>query len=78
MRAVWLSLLLCWPATMARADAVGVLDPVAAEICGGSVHHPRCPPSLLGGACCGGIVLLLTTAAFVRRGRSEGPREGPR
>lgn len=70
--------LLASPSPIARADAVGPFDPLAAEICGGPVHSPNCPPSLFGAACCGGVLLLIVAAVFAFRGRESGPREGDR
>lgn len=65
-------------ADVASADAVGPLDPAAAQLCGGSVHNPRCPPDLFGGACCGVFVLGLAAVGLrgMLRGKSEGSREG--
>ena len=70
-----LSLAVC---STARADAVGMLDPAAAQLCGGGAHHPNCPPDLLGGACCAIVVVGMAVAGLgsVFRGKAEGPREG--
>jgi hypothetical protein len=64
----------------AHADAVGPLDPEAAQICGGSAHHPNCPPSLLFGGCCSLMALGIgiVGVAALARGASTGEREGPR
>lgn len=74
---VILLVLSCAP--IARADAVGALDPLAADVCGGSAHDPRCPPELFGGACCAVFALGLAMVGLrgVMRGKDEGPREGP-
>lgn len=65
-------------APRAQADVVGLLDPEAAQLCGGSAHNPRCPPDLLGGACCGFVVLggAIVGLRGLMRGKAEGPREG--
>lgn len=70
--------LLASSSSIARADVVGPFDPVAARVCGGSVHSPSCPPSLFGAACCGGVLLVIVASVFAFRGRQTGPREGDR
>ncbi len=78
IRVLGMLALLMLVAPRAEADAVGVLDPEAARLCGGSAHNPRCPPDLLGGACCGFVVLggAIVGLRGLLRGKAEGPREG--
>ena len=53
------------PAAAAHADAVGMLDPELAEICGGSAHSPSCRTEPVGMACCAGGFLLVAGLGVV-------------
>lgn len=58
-------------ASEVRADAIGVFDPVASEVCGGSYHEPNCSPTALGSGACALFSLALVGVVFAFRGRRE-------
>ena len=69
MRAVALVVTLAFLPAPVRADAVDVLDPELARICGGTAHHPNCQTSVvLSGGCCLGVVALGGLAVLLVRG----------
>lgn len=56
----------------ARADAVAPWDPTLAQLCGGSIHNPRCPSELVGLCCCASFGLAaIGVVLFITMGRRD-------